>query len=107
MKLIRLRRKLMAAALVREFRGSDDRELRQLRRKLKRPLLEDKWKKQQEARMAVIAEHRRTPGQLLEKRNALYEEYLVADKKDDVNETIKLQAKIMALDYVMGGSDDI
>ena len=104
-KLHRLRRRLLAAQIVKEFRGSDDKEARHLKRQLQRPILEDKRRKTQEAVAMVVDEHRRSSKQLVEQREALYQRWLIADRQENVDEAIRLQAKIEALDWVMGRRD--
>lgn len=107
MRLIALRRRLLAAQIVREFMNSDDKELKSLRLRLKRPIMEDRWRRQREARVMVIENKRRSSDELLKKREDVYQRYLEADRQENSDEAVRLQAKVAALDWAMGASDEI
>lgn len=107
MKLIRLRRRLLAAQIVREFRGLDDKELIKLKRKLTRPIVEEQIRQKREEKLKEIKMHRRTEEDLLSKREQLHEEYLKADREDKQEKALVLQSQIRTLDWVMGRAEDV
>jgi len=104
-QLHRLRRRLLAAQIVREFKGVDDKELDHLKRKLQKPILEDKWRKQREAKVDVIKAHRRSAEDLLKKREELEQRWIEADRKDNIDESVQIRANLDALEWVIGGKD--
>lgn len=106
-KLRRLRRRLMAAQTVREFRGTNDKEAKHLRRELQRPILEDKWKKTREAKVEDISNHRRSAEELLRKKDQLQQRWIEADRKDNNDEAVNIKAKIEALQWVIGEVYDV
>lgn len=108
-KLRRLRRRLIALQIVKQFKGVDDNELRQLQYRLRLPMLKDRWRREREEKVQMIEKNRRSSDELLAKREDLHSRFLVAERTGDTIMAPKLKGRIEALDWTMniGGKDDL
>jgi len=96
---------MLEAILLKKVSNPDKKEIREMKIRLQRPILVDKW----ERTKVEQAERTKLRGadEIIKKREQLYQGFLVADRQSNQDLALDLRAKIKALDWVIGGEDEL